>query len=359
MAALNREQLLNCALCPNMCRCECPVVQSWGKEAVAPSAKARLSHLLLEDKLNWHDEAVETLAACVGCRGCSLLCPFPELDLAGELLSVREEAFRRGARLNRAAPYLNNLRRHGSPYGSEKRAAKAGMAGGEVLFFAGCTAAANNPAAVKAARALLEAAGMRYQMIEEFCCGYPASIWGDLELARQLAAENRALIAASGARRLITGCPECWHTFTCRYPEWDSALPVEVVDSTTFFLELLRAGRLKPRAVAGLDNVTYHDPCIWARVEPRCAQPRDLLQFIPGLALIEANPSGANSRCCGGGQMAQITFPDLAEKIARQRLKEMPAGAAVVTACPFCRESLLVDGGRVLELVELLGMSCL
>jgi hypothetical protein len=43
VAEVNMEQLLNCALCPNMCRCECPVLQTLGREAVAPAGKARLA----------------------------------------------------------------------------------------------------------------------------------------------------------------------------------------------------------------------------------------------------------------------------------------------------------------------------
>ena len=48
MAEVNRDLLLDCAICPNMCRCECPVDQVFGREAASPSGKARLAHLLLE-----------------------------------------------------------------------------------------------------------------------------------------------------------------------------------------------------------------------------------------------------------------------------------------------------------------------
>ncbi|HOL17131.1 MAG TPA: (Fe-S)-binding protein [Bacillota bacterium] len=359
MAQVNRKQLLDCALCPNMCRCECPVVQAWGKEAVSPSGKSRLAHLLLEGRLSWSEEFLEALSACVGCRGCQTLCPFPELDLAEELLAARQEASQAGVCLHQVAPYLGNLKKFGSPYGQGRGLAPAGERGAAVLYFAGCTAAANNPQSVETALALLEKAGVSYQTLDEFCCGYPAEIWGDLELARQLAADNRERFAASGARTLVTGCPECRWTFTRRYGAWGIELPLEVVDSTTFFLGLIREGRLQPRPVQGIDTVTYHDPCLRARLEEDWERPRELLGLIPGLTLVEAASSKEKVRCCGGGQMAQLTFPALAETMARRRLAELPAVSAALTDCPFCRESLLVGGGTVMELTELLGRACI
>ena len=359
MAEVNRERLLDCALCPNMCRCECPVTQALRKEAAAPSGKARLAHLLLEGRLPWSEEALAALSACTGCHGCRLLCPFPELDLAEELLSLRAEAAGKGVQLNALTPFRNNLKKYGSPYGSRTDSAEKKDQSGAVLFFTGCTTLANNPASRDTAFSLFKEAGVSYRVIDELCCGYPAQSWGDVELARQLAAENRSLINASGASTLVTGCPECWHTFSARYRDWGQELAPPVVDSTAFFLELVRSGRLKPRRIAGVDTVTYHDPCLWARVEEKWEQPRELLGLIPGLTLVEAVPAKQFARCCGGGQMLQLSAPSLSEAIARQRLEELPPQAAVVTACPFCRESLQAGGRAVLELVELLGKACL
>jgi Fe-S oxidoreductase len=342
-----------------MCRCECPVAQAAGREAVAPSGKARLAHLLLEGRLPWSEAALEALSACLGCRGCTLLCPFPELALDDELLAARRNAAAAGICLPAAAPFDHNLKKYGSPYGSRGGPAAAKYGDGEVLYFTGCTAAANHPAAAGAALALFEQAGVSYQTIDEYCCGYPAETWGGETLARQLAAENRARIAKSGARRLVTGCPECRYTFTRRYTEWGAALPLPVVDSAGFFLELVREGRLKPRALEGAGPVTYHDPCLAARLEEKWEEPRILLGFIPGLSLAEAACAKRSTRCCGGGRMLQLTFPALSEAIAKRRLAEFPAGAAVVTACPFCRENLAAGGGAVLDLAELLARACL
>ncbi|HED23655.1 MAG TPA: (Fe-S)-binding protein, partial [Firmicutes bacterium] len=263
MAEVNLEQLLNCALCPNMCRCECPVVRATGREALAPAGKARLAAMLKQGQLEWDGELLEAVAGCLGCRGCTILCPFPELNLCDELLFTRLEAEEAGVSLPAWEPYLANLKKYGSPYG-QRLESTAVNKGAEVVFFAGCTSVANHPQSVEAACYLLEKANVSYCMIEEDCCGYPAETWGDPGLARTLAFENRRKLIESGAKTLVTDCPECWSTFTGRYPDWGVELPLEIVDGPSYFLGLIEEGKLLPED-AGLGLVSYHDPCIWAR----------------------------------------------------------------------------------------------
>jgi len=234
-----------------------------------------------------------------------------------------------------------------------------GLLDRDILFYNGCTSLANHPASIEAARSVLERAGISFQMIEEDCCGYPAEVWGDEELARQLAEENRRRFAASGASLLVTNCPECWLTFSRRYPARGQELPLEIIDGPTFFLQMIREGRLQPKengpGTGGEPEViSYHDPCIWARTAEKTEEPREILQYIPGLKVIEPYASRALTRCCGGGSMFQLAFPATASAVARRRLEEFPAGAHLVTACPFCREGLLQEDRPVWELIELL-----
>lgn len=357
MAEVNMEQLLNCALCPNLCRCDCPVLQALGREAVAPAGKARLAAMIKEGHLAWSEEILEAVANCLGCRGCTVLCPFSDLNLCDELLNTRLTAKADGVSLPACDPYLNNLRKYGSPYGQKNEPAPAPGRGAEVLFFAGCTTRANHPASIRAAAFLLDQAGVSYQMIDEDCCGYPAETWGDEALARQLAAENRRKIVAGGASILVTNCPECWHTFSERYPAWEQQLPLEIIDGPSFFLRLVRDGRLNPQE-SDLGAVSYHDPCIWARTAEKVAEPREILKAIPGLVIEEPRVYGECTRCCGGGSMFQLSFPQTAAAVARRRLEDFPDRTAIITACPFCREGLLQDGREVYELVELLARSC-
>lgn len=357
MAEVNMEQLLNCALCPNLCRCDCPVLLALGREAVAPAGKARLAAMIRQDHLSWSEEILEAVSNCLGCRGCTILCPFSDLNLCDELLNARLQAKETGVVLPGCEPYLGNLKKYGSPYGQKSEKTPAANKGAGVLLFSGCTSKANHPESIEAACYLLNKAGVSFQMIEEDCCGYPAEVWGDEELASQLAAENRRKMTESGAKILVTNCPECWHTFSRRYPLWKQQLPLEVIDGPSFFLNLIRDGRLKPQK-SNLNAVSYHDPCIWARTANKVYEPREILKAIPGIKLEEPLRSGDCTRCCGGGSMFQLSFPETAAVIARRRLEDFPEGNALVTACPFCREGLLQEEREVLELVELLARSC-
>jgi Fe-S oxidoreductase len=356
MAEVNMEELMNCALCPNLCRCDCPVLKATGREAVAPAGKARLSAMICRDHLAWSEEILEATANCLGCRNCTILCPFfPDLNLCDELLNTRLEAKEAGVILSSCQPYLANLRKYSSPYG-QKNAAKAGSDQSEILFFAGCTSAANNPGSIEAACFLLDKAGVAYQMIDEDCCGYPAEVWGDEELARQLAAENARKFSESGALKLVTNCPECWDVFTRRYEGWGQKLSLEVIDGPSFLLKLIEEGRLELKET-GLGEISYHDPCIWARTAEKISEPREIMKNIPGLKVQDPLNSGKSTSCCGGGSMFQLSFPETAAAIARRRLEDFPSAGAIITACPFCREGLMQEGRQVLELVEMLALS--
>jgi len=359
MAEVNMEQLLNCALCPNMCRCDCPVLQALGHEKVAPAGKARFAAMHQQDHLELSNEIIEAIANCLGCRGCTVLCPFPELNLCDELLYARTpDSVDQSGQLPAWEPYLANLKKYGSPYGQKPPFGGKSSRGSDVLYFVGCTALANHPESVAVIGKLLQQAGVNYQLIDEDCCGYPAETWGDPNLAHSLAAENIRKFVECGAKKLVTSCPECWLIFTERYKKWGFELPLEIVAAPAYFLGLVKEGLLKPAAIEQT-KLSYHDPCIWARTAKLTKEPRQLLESIPGITIEEPLFSGELTHCCGGGRMFQLSFPKTAEEIAKRRLSEFTVGAGIVTACPFCREGLSQENNaRIIDLLELLANAC-
>ena len=356
MAEVNMEQLLNCALCPNMCRCDCPVLQALAQEKVAPAAKARFAAMHMHDHLSLSEEIIEALANCLGCRGCTVLCPFPELNLCDELLNSRLKEHQL-ITLPFWEPYLANLKKYGSPYGQKPPHVQKTGKGAEVIYFAGCTTLANRPQSLAAVENIFQQAKVSYQLMDEDCCGYPAETWGNPDLAYKLATENYRKFKESGAKTLVTGCPECWLTFSSRYPEWNLELPLEIIPAPTFFLKLLEEHLLQPK-VTNLSTVSYHDPCIWARTAGIIEEPRSILNRIPNLTVIEPLASKDRTHCCGGGRMFQLSFPKTAESIAVTRLQEFPAQSAIVTSCPFCLEGLTTKERKVIDLAELLAEAC-
>ncbi|MFU8794849.1 MAG: heterodisulfide reductase-related iron-sulfur binding cluster, partial [Dethiobacteria bacterium] len=98
--------------------------------------------------------------------------------------------------------------------------------------------------------------------------------------------------------------------------------------------------------------------CIWARTAEKVSEPREMIAKIPGLSIEEPFFQGKETHCCGGGRMFQLSFPVTAAAVAARRLNDFSPVATIATACPFCREGLLQEGRKVLDLVEILALSC-
>ena len=119
--------------------------------------------------------------------------------------------------------------------------------------------------------------------------------------------------------------------------------------------------------------MTYHDPCYLGRrsepaqtwqgeerlthgvmryfVPPKPINygangvfdaPRQLLDHVPGLELVEMQRIREYAYCCGGGGAVPDTHPEVARSAAAQRLDEARAQEAelLITACQHCRQNL-------------------
>ena len=105
---------------------------------------------------------------------------------------------------------------------------------------------------------------------------------------------------------------------------------------TQLLAELVRAGRLAPRAVTA-EPVTLHDPCYLARHNGETAAPRAALATARG-GPVEMPRSGERTFCCGAGGGGAWVEVRQGSRIAALRMAEArETGARVVaTACPFC-----------------------
>jgi Fe-S oxidoreductase len=100
-------------------------------------------------------------------------------------------------------------------------------------------------------------------------------------------------------KRIVTTCPHCFNTIKNEYPEFGGNY--EVIHHTQLLSELVKAGKLKP-ATPVKDKVVYHDPCYIGRYNDVFDAPRELLQSIPELELVEApERNRERAMCCGGG----------------------------------------------------------
>jgi Fe-S oxidoreductase len=213
----------------------------------------------------------------------------------------------------------------------------------EILYFVGCYLS-YDPRNQKIARAtarILERAGVDYGILgtRESCCGESIRKAGNEEVFRSLARANIKAFIDHGVKRILVASPHCYHTFRNEYPEF--MVHFDVVHISEYLTELIEAGRLDlPKGTNGGPprRVTYHDPCYLGRHNGVYDPPRDLLERIPGVELVEMADARERSLCCGGGGGRIWAETLKEERFADLRMAQaVETGAAVLaTACPYC-----------------------
>lgn len=118
--------------------------------------------------------------------------------------------------------------------GEQSPGAKYGGDGGDLLWL-GChdlrALAVGEKTEEGAALELWRRAGNSTGAIARWrCCGQPLLEVGEADAFAALAETNASLVAATGAKRLVTSCSHCAESFTSSYADVGVELDVEVVD---------------------------------------------------------------------------------------------------------------------------------
>jgi heterodisulfide reductase subunit D len=112
-------------------------------------------------------------------------------------------------------------------------------------------------------------------------------------------------------------------------------------------------------------KVTYHDPCDLGRGAREFEAPRQVLNSLPGVELVEMADNRENCLCCGGGGNLEMIDKDLSAGIAKRKIDQaLATGAeAVVTGCQQCVRSMATFVRRnkvdlkVMDLTQLVEMA--
>jgi Fe-S oxidoreductase len=185
---------------------------------------------------------------------------------------------------------------------------------------------------------ILNALNVQPQVLaDERCCGHDLLWEGDVEGFQALARLNAALIRASGARRVVTACPECARALKADYPAHGFKLDVEVLHVS----ELLASSDLHftqyafPKGDLSA-RITFHDPCRLGRHLGIYDAPRQALGRM-GLELVEMQRVRANALCCGTNGWTHCAAANKAIQVDRLREARATGAGLLVTACIKCQ----------------------
>jgi Fe-S oxidoreductase len=217
----------------------------------------------------------------------------------------------------------------------------------EMAYFVGCVSAMfpMSYGIPQSFSGVLESSGVRFTTLagEEWCCGYPLLMAGQLEQAEALIRHNAEMMQELGVPRIVTTCPSCYHMWHHLYPEiLGKDLGIQVSHAVEVLRELVADGRLELVEPKRTGTVTYHDPCDIGRKGGMYDAPREVLAQVPGWTLVEMQQSREHALCCGGGGNLETFDPDLVSEVSARRIAQAAeVGADVlVSACPQCVRTL-------------------
>jgi Fe-S oxidoreductase len=216
----------------------------------------------------------------------------------------------------------------------------------EYLFYVGCAGSFDDrgkKVAVALAKILKEA-GVSFGILgsEEGCCGDSAMRGGNEYLYQILAQTNIEVMNGYGVKKIICMCPHGYNALKKDYPHFGGTY--EVYHHTEILADLIAQGRITlKKSVAG--SFTYHDSCFLGRYNDVYDQPRNILQAVPGLNLVEMDRNYAKSFCCGAGGARMWMEEDIGERINDMRTDQaIEVNADIIAVgCPFCL-TMMADG---------------
>jgi len=335
---------LDCGKCSSVCPVTLHLVEGYtSPRLLVETALACGADTTLDDPLLW---------SCLTCRRCSEICP-SEVDFSSFIQHMRQLASNQGNEgpCTHGGVVQSWMRMMSS---ADWRGERLDWIGpnleidedSETIYFPGCLAFFDSAFRdlgiegldiARSAVRILNALGIQPRVLEdERCCGHDLYWQGEMETFRNLASQNLEAIHRSGAKRILTTCPECAYTLKHTYAEEVGDPGVEVFHLAQFLAEQGSLPRLVEEPPAGRSAVTYQDPCRLGRYEDVYQQPRDLLEEF-GFDLIEMEHNRQESICCGTS--CWTSCGQVNKRIQVDRLHEARTTNAdlLVTACPKCQ----------------------
>jgi Fe-S oxidoreductase len=335
---------LDCGKCSSVCPITLHLVDGYTSPRLLVESAANSGEAcVLEDPLLW---------SCLTCQRCSDICP-SGVQFSEFIQDVRQLAREEGqtGECTHSGMIQSWMRIMTDPGLDQNRldwidGDLKTSTESEVIYFPGCLPyyetvfGKMDVEGVDIARAavkILNHLGIEPHVMEnERCCGHDSFWQGDMETFRKLAALNLETISKTGAKRLVTTCPECAYTLKTTYPEQIGDLGLEVVHLTELLSESATLTKLFPEPGKDQNTVTYQDPCRLGRFMGIYQEPRELIEKL-GYDLVEMTHHAHRSTCCGTS--CWTNCGQLNKNVQSERLKEARLTGAdkLITSCVKCQ----------------------
>ncbi|MBK8946000.1 MAG: (Fe-S)-binding protein [Ignavibacteriae bacterium] len=308
----------------------------------------------------------EELWACTTCGACMQECPvtIEHLDTIVDMrrnLVLMESEFP-----NELNPVFKNLETNFTPWAFNHQD-RANWAEGlnvktmaedpncEYLFWVGCAGSYDSryQKVSKAIAELFNKANINFRILgtEEKCNGDTARRLGNEYLAQMMMQENVETLNSYNVKKIVTGCPHCYNSLKIEYPQFGGNF--EVFHHTEVLEKLIDDGKIKLKENSEKSKVTFHDSCYLGRYNQIYNSPRNSLNSVAGLELLEMERNKDKGFCCGAGGGRMFLEETEGTKININRTEEaIKTGAeTLASACPFCM-TMLTDGVKSFEKQE-------
>jgi glycolate oxidase iron-sulfur subunit len=175
---------------------------------------------------------------------------------------------------------------------------------------------------------------------QQNCCGALHIHGGEAEHGRALARQNIDTFEQYNCDFIVINSAGCGSTVKeyghllrddPAYAQGAQAFSEKVKDIS----EILASIELNPRMGRVERTVAYHDACHLLHGQKIKQQPRQLLNAIPGLTLVELKEA---DWCCGSAGVYNLTNQDMANQLLERKMNNVAATGAsvIVTGNPGC-----------------------
>jgi glycolate oxidase iron-sulfur subunit len=394
ISALNIPELYQCVHC-GLCLNQCPTYRALPLEPDSPRGRIHLVQAAANGRINLGRRFREHLYLCLLCRACETACPsgvkFGHIaETAREHLGLPGSGIGRlilkltltrviphNGRMQAAATALKWYQRSGTqrlvcrllPEKLQEMEAMLppipdrffkprqdilppiGMLRAKAALFNGCVMPLLFPAVNEATVSVLRKNGCEVAFPRgQTCCGALNVHNGEMTAAKKMARQNIDAFLAVGVDTVVVNAAGCGAMLKDyghllhddpTYAEKAQSFSSRVQDSTEFLAALGLVGQLGCLPL----TVTYQDPCHLAHGQRIRTQPRQLLQAIPGLTLVEMEGSDG---CCGSAGIYNITHREMSQHLLRDKMQAIKAtkAAAIVAPNPGCMLQLRYGARR-------------